>query len=114
MKTIPEYEYEKLLLVELENERLKSENSFLHKKITQYKIEIKDKEIAELIFLAGKKINEMDLNVRAINCLQNADIMTLADLKIFLSKNDMSDLLKFRFMGKKSYYEICKMIFKTF
>ena len=46
--------------------------------------------------LLKTKLSDMDLSVRALNCLKAADIDTLGDLVSF-NKND---LLKFRNFGK--------------
>lgn len=48
------------------------------------------------------KLVDLDLSVRALNCLKAADIETLGDLVIY-NKND---LLKFRNFGKKSLTEL--------
>jgi len=48
------------------------------------------------------KLLDMDLSVRALNCLKAADVVTLGDLVSF-NKND---LLKFRNFGKKSLTEL--------
>jgi DNA-directed RNA polymerase subunit alpha len=45
---------------------------------------------------------DMDLSVRALNCLKAADVETLGELVSF-NKNDM---LKFRNFGKKSLTEL--------
>jgi DNA-directed RNA polymerase subunit alpha len=52
--------------------------------------------------LLKTKLVDMDLSVRALNCLKAADVETLADLVSF-NKND---LLKFRNFGKKSLTEL--------
>jgi DNA-directed RNA polymerase subunit alpha len=52
--------------------------------------------------LLKTKLVDMDLSVRALNCLKAADVETLADLVSF-SKHD---LLKFRNFGKKSLVEL--------
>jgi DNA-directed RNA polymerase subunit alpha len=52
--------------------------------------------------LLKTKLVDMDLSVRALNCLKAADVETLADLVTF-NKND---LLKFRNFGKKSLTEL--------
>ena len=49
-----------------------------------------------------KKLSDMNLSVRALNCLKAADVETLGDLVQF-NKND---LLKFRNFGKKSLTEL--------
>jgi DNA-directed RNA polymerase subunit alpha len=56
--------------------------------------------------LLKTKLVDMDLSVRALNCLKAADIDTLGDLVSF-NKND---LLKFRNFGKKSLTELEDLI----
>ena len=48
------------------------------------------------------KLIDMDLSVRALNCLKQAELETLGDL-VAIHK---SDLLKFRNFGKKSLAEL--------
>jgi DNA-directed RNA polymerase subunit alpha len=52
--------------------------------------------------LLKTKLYDMDLSVRALNCLKAADVETLGELVSF-NKND---LLKFRNFGKKSLTEL--------
>ena len=52
--------------------------------------------------LLKTKLVDMDLSVRALNCLKDDDIETLGDL-VSYNKND---LLKFRNFGKKSLTEL--------
>jgi DNA-directed RNA polymerase subunit alpha len=52
--------------------------------------------------LLKTKLSDMDLSVRALNCLKAADIDTIGDL-VSYNKND---LLKFRNFGKKSLTEL--------
>ena len=52
--------------------------------------------------LLKTKLVDMDLSVRALNCLKAADIESLGDL-VSYNKND---LLKFRNFGKKSLTEL--------
>jgi DNA-directed RNA polymerase subunit alpha len=49
---------------------------------------------------------DLDLSVRALNCLKAADVETLGDLVSF-NKND---LLKFRNFGKKSLTELEELV----
>lgn len=56
--------------------------------------------------LLKTKLVDMDLSVRALNCLKAADVETLADLVQF-NKND---LLKFRNFGKKSLAELEELV----
>jgi DNA-directed RNA polymerase subunit alpha len=52
------------------------------------------------------KLVDMDLSVRALNCLKAADVETLGELVVF-NKND---LLKFRNFGKKSLTELDELL----
>ncbi|MCC6691065.1 MAG: DNA-directed RNA polymerase subunit alpha [Bacteroidia bacterium] len=56
--------------------------------------------------LLKTKLVDMDLSVRALNCLKAADVETLADL-VSYNKND---LLKFRNFGKKSLTELEELV----
>ncbi len=52
--------------------------------------------------LLMSKLTDLDLSVRALNCLRAAEIDTLGELVAF----DKNDLLKFRNFGKKSLSEL--------
>ena len=52
--------------------------------------------------LLKNKLEDMDLSVRALNCLKAADVETLGELVAF----HKSDLMKFRNFGKKSLIEL--------
>lgn len=56
--------------------------------------------------LLKTKLVDMDLSVRALNCLKAADVETLGDL-VQYNKND---LLKFRNFGKKSLTELEELV----
>ena len=56
--------------------------------------------------LLKTKLIDLDLSVRALNCLKAADVETLGDLVAF-NKND---LLKFRNFGKKSLTELEELV----
>jgi len=56
--------------------------------------------------LLKSKLTDMDLSVRALNCLKAADVETLADLVSF----GKGDLLKFRNFGKKSLSELEELV----
>ena len=56
--------------------------------------------------LLKSKLVDMDLSVRALNCLKAADVETLGDL-VSYNKND---LLKFRNFGKKSLTELEELV----
>ncbi len=61
-----------------------------------------DEEVLHMRQLLKTKLIDMNLSVRALNCLKAADVDTLGDLVQF-NKND---LLKFRNFGKKSLTEL--------
>jgi len=61
-----------------------------------------DEEVLHMRQLLKSKLVDMDLSVRALNCLKAADVETLGELVVF-NKND---LLKFRNFGKKSLSEL--------
>ena len=61
-----------------------------------------DEEVLHMRQLLKTKLVDMDLSVRALNCLKAADVETLGDLVQY----NKSDLLKFRNFGKKSLTEL--------
>ncbi len=61
-----------------------------------------DEEVLHMRQLLKTKLIDMDLSVRALNCLKAADVETLGDLVQF----NKTDLLKFRNFGKKSLTEL--------
>ena len=61
-----------------------------------------DEEILRMRQLLKTKLTDMNLSVRALNCLKAAEVDTLGDLVKF----QKSDLLKFRNFGKKSLTEL--------
>ena len=61
-----------------------------------------DEDVLHMRQLLKKKLVEMNLSVRALNCLKAANVETLGDL-VQYNKND---LLKFRNFGKKSLNEL--------
>jgi len=56
--------------------------------------------------LLQTKLVDLDLSVRALNCLKSAEVDTLGDLVQF----NRNDLLKFRNFGKKSLDELDKLV----
>ena len=65
-----------------------------------------DEEVLHMRQLLKTKLVDLDLSVRALNCLKAADVDTLGELVIF-NKND---LLKFRNFGKKSLSELDELL----
>ena len=56
-----------------------------------------DEEVLHMRQLLKTKLVDMDLSVRALNCLKSAEVETLGELVVF----NKTDLLKFRNFGKK-------------
>ena len=61
-----------------------------------------DEEVLHMRQLLKQKLVDMNLSVRALNCLKAADVETLGDLVQY----NKTDLLKFRNFGKKSLTEL--------
>ena len=68
-----------------------------------------DEELLKMRQLLKTRLVDMDLSVRALNCLKAAELETLGDLVRF-TKND---LLKFRNFGKKSLTELDTVLEKN-
>ncbi|MBR2265965.1 MAG: DNA-directed RNA polymerase subunit alpha, partial [Paludibacteraceae bacterium] len=77
----------------LEEETLKRENGL-------------DEEILRMRQLLNQRLQDMDLSVRALNCLKAAEVETLGELV----KYHRNDLLKFRNFGKKSLTELDELL----
>ena len=56
--------------------------------------------------LLNRKISDMDISVRALNCLQYGEVETLADLVCC----NRDDLMRFRNFGKKSLVELDELL----
>ena len=65
-----------------------------------------DEETLHIRQLLKSKLADMDLSVRALNCLKAAEVETLGEL-VSYSK---SDLMKFRNFGKKSLTELEELV----
>lgn len=61
-----------------------------------------DEELLHMRKLLKTSLADMDLSVRAYNCLKAADIKTLGEL----ASLEVSDMMKFRNFGKKSLTEL--------
>lgn len=61
-----------------------------------------DEEVLHMRQLLKTKLVDMNLSVRALNCLKAADVETIGDLVQY----NKTDLLKFRNFGKKSLTEL--------
>ncbi len=65
-----------------------------------------DEEVLHMRQLLKSKLTDMDLSVRALNCLKSAEVETLGELVVF----NKTDLLKFRNFGKKSLTELDELL----
>jgi len=65
-----------------------------------------DEESLHMRQLLKTKLVDMDLSVRALNCLKAAEVDTLGDLVSF----NKDDLMKFRNFGKKSLTELDELV----
>ncbi|BAG83332.1 MAG: DNA-directed RNA polymerase subunit alpha [Candidatus Azobacteroides pseudotrichonymphae] len=67
-----------------------------------------DEDVLRIRQLLKSKLSDMELSVRALNCLKAEAIETLEDLV----KYQKSDLMKFRNFGKKSLVELDELLAK--
>jgi DNA-directed RNA polymerase subunit alpha len=65
-----------------------------------------DEEFLHMRKLLKTSLQDLDLSVRAYNCLKSADIRTLGDL----ARLEVADMMKFRNFGKKSLTELEQLI----
>ena len=65
-----------------------------------------DEEVLHMRQLLKTKLVDMELSVRALNCLKSAEVETLGDLVRY----NKTDLLKFRNFGKKSLTELDQLL----
>ncbi|WP_337043594.1 DNA-directed RNA polymerase subunit alpha [Emticicia sp. 17c] len=67
---------------------------------------IVDEEFLHMRKLLKTSLQDLDLSVRAYNCLKSADIRTLGDL----ARLEVADMMKFRNFGKKSLTELEQLV----
>ncbi len=65
-----------------------------------------DEEMLHMRKMLKTPLNDLDLSVRAYNCLKAADVKTLGDLVML----EISDMMKFRNFGKKSLAELEQLV----
>ena len=65
-----------------------------------------DEEMLRMRQLLKSKLVDMELSVRALNCLKAAEVETLGELVSF----NKSDLMKFRNFGRKSLTELEELV----
>ena len=69
-------------------------------------VEQVDEEMLHMRKLLKSALHDLDLSVRAYNCLKAADVKTLGDLV----QLEISDMMKFRNFGKKSLAELEQLV----
>ncbi|HMR18668.1 MAG TPA: DNA-directed RNA polymerase subunit alpha [Sphingobacterium sp.] len=83
-----------------------SDENMLLESQTKEETKVVDEEILHMRKVLKTELVDLDLSVRALNCLKAADIRTLAELVTY----DVADMLKFRNFGKKSLSEIQELV----
>lgn len=79
-----------------------SDKTMTFESVKAEEVETVDEEFLHMRKLLKTSLADLDLSVRAYNCLKAADIKTLGDL----ASLDVSDMMKFRNFGKKSLAEL--------
>ena len=74
--------------------------------IKDSEVEQVDEEMLHMRKLLKTQLHDLDLSVRAYNCLKAAEVKTLGDLV----RLDISDMMKFRNFGKKSLAELEQLV----
>lgn len=83
-----------------------SDENMLLESQAKEETKVVDEEILHMRKILKTELVDLDLSVRALNCLKAADIRTLAELVTY----DVADMLKFRNFGKKSLSEIQELV----
>jgi len=83
-----------------------SDENMLLESQTKEETKVVDEEILHMRKILKTELVDLDLSVRALNCLKAADIRSLAELVTY----DVADMLKFRNFGKKSLSEIQELV----
>lgn len=85
-------------------------NLFIQVEVTPPQVEEEktevDAEVQRMRNLLLQSVDELDLSVRAQNCLKAANIKTIADLV----RREESEMLKFRNFGRKSLQELVEVL----
>lgn len=83
-----------------------SDENMLLESQAKEETKVVDEEILHMRKVLKTELVDLDLSVRALNCLKAADIRSLAELVTY----DVADMLKFRNFGKKSLSEIQELV----
>lgn len=79
-----------------------SDKTMTFESVKAEEVETVDEEFLHMRKLLKTSLADLDLSVRAYNCLKAADVKSLGDL----ASLDVSDMMKFRNFGKKSLAEL--------
>ncbi len=102
----PEKALEGAAFILIQHFRLFSDKSIELETTKDSEVEQVDEEMLHMRKLLKTPLHDLDLSVRAYNCLKAADVKTLGDLV----KLDISDMMKFRNFGKKSLAELEQLV----
>ncbi len=102
----PEKALEGAAFILIQHFRLFSDKSIELETGKDSEVEQVDEEMLHMRKLLKTQLHDLDLSVRAYNCLKAADVKTLADLV----QLDISDMMKFRNFGKKSLAELEQLV----
>ena len=102
----PEKALEGAAFILIQHFRLFSDKSIEIETGKDSEIEQVDEELLHMRKLLKTSLHDLDLSVRAYNCLKAADVKTLGDLV----QLEISDMMKFRNFGKKSLAELEQLV----
>jgi len=102
----PEKALEGAAFILIQHFRLFSDKSIELETGTDSEVEQVDEEMLHMRKLLKTPLHDLDLSVRAYNCLKAADVKTLGDLV----QLEISDMMKFRNFGKKSLAELEQLV----
>lgn len=102
----PEKALEGAAFILIQHFRLFSDKSIELETSTDSEVEQVDEEMLHMRKLLKTQLHDLDLSVRAYNCLKAADVKTLGDLV----QLEISDMMKFRNFGKKSLAELEQLV----
>ena len=101
----PELALEEAARILIQHFKLFSDKIEIDTKVDR-EVEVVDEEMLHMRKLLKKQLHDLDLSVRAYNCLKAAEVRTLGDLV----QLDISDVMKFRNFGKKSLTELEELV----
>jgi DNA-directed RNA polymerase subunit alpha len=102
----PEKALEGAAFILIQHFRLFSDKSIELETTKDSEVEQVDEEMLHMRKLLKTQLHDLDLSVRAYNCLKAAEVKSLGDLV----RLDISDMMKFRNFGKKSLAELEQLV----